>query len=397
MSVTLGLLSPHSGRADWITRASREAIAAAVALAREDGEVWAERLRVVEADASSADEARRQARRLIDEEGARIITGSALSEIALAGSEVADERDVLYWEVAAVANEVTTRGLRRVFRLNADASRFAATAIEFVQTDLARLGGPIERIGIVHETTALGSSIASAVATRAPEHGLRVVAFDAFASGASVGTLASVVARLGREGAEVLMATATGREAALLLAEIDGQSLPLRAVIGAGGGWGSRSLRETAGELLDGVVSVNNSRIWMLREEGLLPPARSLARRYRDRCAAQGVTEPLADRDLMFLGTDLLLRRVLPRSRSLAAADLRDAALAIDVPAGGTVAGMGVRFDETGHNTRGRIVAMQWQQGRLVTVAPERFATHALLPDARRAQRPAATSRRARP
>ena len=52
--------------------------------------------------------------------------------------------------------------------------------------------------------------------------------------------------------------------------------------------------------------------------------------------------------------------------------------LATDLPEGKAVTGWGALFDESGQNTRARPLLAQWQEGRLVTVAPAPAAVGAL-------------------
>jgi branched-chain amino acid transport system substrate-binding protein len=55
---------------------------------------------------------------------------------------------------------------------------------------------------------------------------------------------------------------------------------------------------------------------------------------------------------------------------------VRAAALKLDIPLGAAPNGWGVKFRDDGQNTLERVqhYMLQWQDGRLVTVWPERFA-----------------------
>jgi len=380
----IGLILPTAGRAVWVSEACREGIEAALALAREDGDRWADRVRLVPAAATDPDAARAEARRLIASEGARVLIGSALSEYCLAASEAAEALGALYWEVASVADEVTERGFRTMFRLNANARSFAAASVALVVDVLPAIVGSVERLAVAYERTALGTTVGRAVAAIAKARGLAVVAEEPFrTTGSDPSDLPALVARIGAAGPQALLATAVGTDAATIVREVARQRIPLKALVGAAGGWGGLPLRRELGALLDGVFSVNNARAWRLAPDGLTPAARVELERYRASCAARRLIEPLADRDLAFVGMRLLVGSVAPAAGSLALDDLRRAALALDVPDGGTVIGMGVRFDASGHNTRGRPVAMQWQAGTLMTVDPVELATHPIMEPSR--------------
>jgi branched-chain amino acid transport system substrate-binding protein len=71
-----------------------------------------------------------------------------------------------------------------------------------------------------------------------------------------------------------------------------------------------------------------------------------------------------------------LLNDIIPKAGSLEADKLREAALSLDIAEGGTVLGWGVKFNpETGQNDRAFATVMQWQENKVETVFPEKFAT----------------------
>jgi branched-chain amino acid transport system substrate-binding protein len=75
-----------------------------------------------------------------------------------------------------------------------------------------------------------------------------------------------------------------------------------------------------------------------------------------------------------------LLDKVLRTAGVTDPAKLKEAALALDIPAGGTSLGWGVKFvrpgsEMQGQNERSFPVAQQWQDGKLVVVAPDNLKT----------------------
>ena len=67
----------------------------------------------------------------------------------------------------------------------------------------------------------------------------------------------------------------------------------------------------------------------------------------------------------------LELLRAIDKGNGFSADEIKEAVLAIDVPAGGTAAGIGIKIGENNQNERARMMGMQWQDGELVTVYPE--------------------------
>lgn len=372
--VSIGLVFPMEGQARWVSEASLEGVELALAIAREDGASWADRVRLLRSNASTPQTARAEAARLCDE-GARVLTGSAVSAICLAASEVSEPRGAFYWEVAAVAEEVTTRGLRHVFSLNADARDFARAGVSFVAGPLSDAVGRIGRVAVVYEDSPFGRSVGTAVVRVAQDAGVDVAVDASFTAGADEdAALAAILRQIFAARPDAVLATCGARAAAALIRG----ARPARAIVGIGGGFASPELTAELGPLLDGAFSVNNSRALALRPGGLLPEAAALLARYRAACEARGIRDPQADRDLNFIGTSLLVRELLPAAPTAEADALRAAALALDVPKGGLINGMGARFDDWGHNTRGIVAGMQWQDGELRTVHPAGLATSAL-------------------
>jgi branched-chain amino acid transport system substrate-binding protein len=82
-----------------------------------------------------------------------------------------------------------------------------------------------------------------------------------------------------------------------------------------------------------------------------------------------------------FVAGWVLFHEVLPHARSLHPADVRKAALAVDLPYGSEINGAGVRFagpaaPDAGQNLRAISVIWQWQRpGHAAVVYPASYAT----------------------
>ena len=82
-----------------------------------------------------------------------------------------------------------------------------------------------------------------------------------------------------------------------------------------------------------------------------------------------------------FVAGWILFHDVLPHARSLSPADIRDAALKVNIPYGSEINGAGVRFappgaPDEGQNLRAISVIWQWQRpGHEVVVYPKNYAT----------------------
>ncbi len=122
----LGALFPLTGNLSVLGTEALAGAEVAVEMANERGGVLGRRVALVTADATSPANATNEARRLITREGLRFLLGTYGSSISLAIAAAANQFRAVYWENSAVADDLTARGHRYVFRLNDNASIMAA-------------------------------------------------------------------------------------------------------------------------------------------------------------------------------------------------------------------------------------------------------------------------------
>ncbi|MEJ1978737.1 MAG: ABC transporter substrate-binding protein [Acetobacteraceae bacterium] len=99
-------------------------------LANERGGVLGQTIVLDTADATSPAIATNEARRLINRSGLKLLVGAYGSSISLAIAAAANQLKVPYFEGAAVADDLTQRGYRYVFRLNDNANAMAAAQVQ---------------------------------------------------------------------------------------------------------------------------------------------------------------------------------------------------------------------------------------------------------------------------
>jgi branched-chain amino acid transport system substrate-binding protein len=97
--------------------------------------------------------------------------------------------------------------------------------------------------------------------------------------------------------------------------------------------------------------------------------------RFIDAYTKQIGRKPLTHATLGFVGATLLFNEVLAKSTPGNLDSMVTAIKAIDIPDGGTVAGWGVKYDETGQNTRAGWYIMQYQNGRMICIFPNTYST----------------------
>src|SRR5699024_4420706 len=96
------------------------------------GGVNGNKIVLVKADAVDANQAVGEARRLTSVENVTAVFGSYASGVSAAATQVTELAGVPYFELGAVADTITSRGMKYVFRSNSTAKNFAERSIEAV-------------------------------------------------------------------------------------------------------------------------------------------------------------------------------------------------------------------------------------------------------------------------
>ncbi len=111
----------------------------------QQGGILGKKIVFVNGDAVDPKTAVSEVERLCTVEKVSVILGSFSSSISLAASAKADQHKVVYWELGAVGDEITKRGLKHVFRtcptgsdLGRDQLRFALDGPGFQRSEKPR-------------------------------------------------------------------------------------------------------------------------------------------------------------------------------------------------------------------------------------------------------------------
>ena len=391
MLVSAGLLfAPVDGRAqDWrigalfplsgnLSVLGTEALAGdqiAVDMVNEQGGVKGHKIVLVTADATNPAVATNEARRLVTRENVKLLTGTYGSSISLAIAAVANQFNVPYWEGSAVSDELTSRGYKYVFRMNDNASAMSGGLVEAV-TDLfaPKIGKPVKdlKIVMIHEDSAFGTSIAKTFEAQIKQKGGSVT-LEPYP--AATQDLSPLVLRIKQANPDVLVATQYFNDAILFWRQARNHAYNPRYFVAIGAGQATPDYYKGVGKGGEGVLLADvPSRI---KPEALLPEARKMQDEFFKRYEAKMGKPPASHATRHFSAMHTLLTKILPAAGSLEPEAIRKAVLALDEPVGSTILGFGLKFAENGQNERAFNVVLQWQDGKLVSVWPQRFAVAA--------------------
>lgn len=371
----IGVLYPLSGNLSVLGTEALAGAQVAADMVNEQGGVNGRKVELVVADATSPANATNEARRLVTREGVKLMAGTYGSSIALAIAAVGNQFKVPYWEGAAAADEVTGRGYRYVFRLNDTASTLAGALVLAVRELFApKIGREIKalKIAMIHEDSAFGTSIAKDFVAQVEAEGGKVAIVEPYAANSQ--DLSSLVLRLKSAAPDVLVATQYFNDAILFWRQSRDNGYNPKYFAAIGSGQATPDFQKGVGKDAEGVLMADVP-AGGVRPDALLPAARVLQDEFFKRYQAKLGKLPASHATRNFSAMHVLLTRVLASAGSLDAEAIRKAVMALDEPIGTTILGYGLKFAENGQNERAFNVILQWQDGKIVTVWPERFAT----------------------
>lgn len=368
--IKVGALYPLSGSLALLGDESYRGLEIAVAERNAAGGLKGEQIKLFKADAVDAGQAVGAARKLTSVENVTAVFGSYSSALSFAATQVTEMAGVPYFELGAVSDNITERDLKYVMRSNPTAKNFAEGTI----TAITQIVGPslkVEpkqlKIAIIHEDALYGTTIAGFQKQLAQAQGLNVV--EVLPYSAKAVDLSSLILRLKGAQADVVLQTSYQNDTTLFFRQIREAGFKPKAVIGAGGGYSMQDTVKVVGaENMEGVLDVDFPQ-FQTNENGA-PGISAFARAYKERFGS----EPRSGHSLInYVGAKIFLD-AMEKSPSLEADAIRASVATVDIPVGGTAAGIGAKFGENGQNQRANTAIMQWQNGLLKTVYPDAAA-----------------------
>lgn len=369
--VKFGALYPFSGQLALLGEESARGLEIAVDEINAAGGVQGEKVVLVRGDAVDNNQAIGEARRLISLEQVAAIFGTYSSARSIAASQVAELSGIPFFELGAVADEVTGRGLTYLFRTNPYAANMGKMVIDMVVDKIAPGIGkkPEElKIGIIYEDSSYGTSVSTHEANYAKEKGLNVVVSSGYP--ASTVDMSSLVLELKQAGVDVVLQTSYQNDSVLFLQQANEASYTPAAVIGGGGGYSMQPTADAVGhDVIDGVLDVDFTQ-YLVNTEAT-PGLEAFVETYKKKYGSA----PRSGHSLNnYVGAKAILEAI-GKAEGFEPDTIVKAVKVMDIPDGATAAGYGIKFGENNQNERASMMGMQWQDGKLVTVYPDAAAT----------------------
>ena len=363
--VKFGALFPFSGGLALLGEESFRGVELAVEEINAAGGIQGEQIELVRGDAVDNNQAIGEARRLISREGVKAILGTYSSSRSIAASQVAELSGIPYFELGAVADEVTGRDLQYLYHTNPTAETMGIMTIDMIVDKIAPGLGvePSElKIGVIHEDSAYGTSVAGHQEEYGAEKGLNIVTVQGYPS--STVDMSSLVLDLKDRDVDVVLQTSYQNDSVLFLNQSAEAGFEPDAIIGGGGGYSLTATAEAVGDKMEGVLDVDFTQYAVNTE--FTPGLEDFLSAYQDKYGE----DPRSGHSLNnYVGAMAILEGI-GEGEGFEPDQIVAAVEAIDIPSGETAAGYGVKFGEQNQNERAMMMGMQWQGGKLVTVYP---------------------------
>ncbi|MHB8612618.1 MAG: ABC transporter substrate-binding protein [Candidatus Dormibacteraceae bacterium] len=377
--LVLGAIYPLSGPQAPGGKQELAGVRSALAVAQSSGALTAHvRLQVI--DATTPQEASAAVDTLVHDYHVPAILGTYGSTLSTVASARAEELKTVYWETGAVADPITAQR-RYVFRTVATGSSLGRMAVTFTHDVLLptmKLDTP--RAVIVRVNDVYGRSVGGGEEALAKTMGIQVVDVIEYDPNAFVPDV--IAARLAADHPDFLWDVSYLADGVAIWQALLRSHVPLRAAIGTSSAFCMPAFGRLLGAGSVGVYAADKPDAG-ISQAALSPAGVALLARAR---TAYGQSNNGAAMEIPavagFVGGWALFSAVIPKLFGPINADtIRSAAMMVDIPAGDSINGGGVKFGadgslDEGQNTRAAAVIGQWQAvGVMKIVYPAAYAT----------------------
>jgi branched-chain amino acid transport system substrate-binding protein len=317
------------------------------------------KIELVVADATSTPTtAATVAQRLVTQNRVTAILGAFVSSLTIAISEVTERRDIPLLTMS-FADQITGRGFKNIFQVVAKASVIGAAQFENTLAIAQAAGTKLERIAIMYEDTAYGTSQAVGLRNGAKKHDVQIVMDDAYPLG--ITDVTPLINKLRASGAQAVFPVSYLNDSLQIIRVMRQQGISIPAIGGAAG-YVIPDFEKGLGEYAEGILSIDTSNYDLAPE-----PAKAFRERYGYFMVHEAFEHAVC--------LDVLVQAIEKAGKTDPTA-LRDILHSTRFEGGWTrgMTGGAVQFDETGLNTLSVPLMVQWRNKELVTVWPENVA-----------------------
>ena len=366
--VVLGAIYPLTGPQAPGGKAELAGVQAALRLSNANV-----RLQVI--DATTPQAASAAVDTLVNQYHVPAILGTYGSTLSAASSARAEELKTVYWETGAVADPITAHR-HYVFRTVATGSSLGRMAVAFTHDVLApKYSLPTPRAVVVRVNDIYGRSVGGGEEALAKTVGVDVV--DVIEYNPNAYDANAIAARLAQDRADFLWDVSYLDDGVTIWRALLKNQVSFKGAIGTSSAFCMPEFSERLGAGSVGVYAADKPDS-NISPSALSPSGQTLLAKARAAYGGGSMDIPAV---AGFVGGWTLFHYVLPNvNGSVSAESIRTAALEVDVPAGDSINGGGVKFAgagalDEGQNTRAAAVVGQWRAvGVMRIVYPAAYA-----------------------
>jgi branched-chain amino acid transport system substrate-binding protein len=133
----IGMLVPFTGPLALEGNRTWMGFQIAADMVNDKGGIWGKKIEYVKGDSVTPDSAIAEMERLITVEKVNIVAGGYSSSRVFAASEINEKYKKIYWVSTAVAENITSRGLKYIFRYNIPSSKLGGAKIIYAAEKIA--------------------------------------------------------------------------------------------------------------------------------------------------------------------------------------------------------------------------------------------------------------------
>ncbi len=330
------------------------------------------KLKVIYGD-SQADPQKGQSEteRLIQSEKVAAMLGAYNSAVTATASQSAERLQIPFVNPESSSPTLVTRGFKWFFRSTPDDSMFAENFFQFLD-DVAKKSPDkvTKKVAILHTDDLFGSDVNKFSRQFADKYKYDVLTDAAYK--ATTPDLTSEIQRVKGAGASILIEASYLADATLAIRGLKQQNVNFQGILGMDAGFVDTQFIPNVGKDSEGLLS---REVWA-KDLGV---KKAIVKQVNDLFRQKYGTDMNGTSARAFTGV-FVLADAMNRARSLEPAKIQAALRETDLKGEQLIMPWeGVKFDDTGQNTKGRGIMVQIQGGQYVTVWPLDLASKELV------------------
>lgn len=296
-------------------------------------------------------------------QGVSVILGAYQSNVTFPTTQIAEKLGVPYIDPIAIADSITEgRNFKYTFKVAPKASWYARDQLQFIKWAGEKAGKPVKRIVLMYEDTLFGQSTSKGQAESAKELGIEVL--EKISYPADTPDITPTISRVKQIAPDGLLLVSYISDAVLITKTMKelGVDLP---ILGTSAGHIDPAYIANLGPLAEYSFTVGE---W--NPDLKKPGAAAIAERF-----AKKFNVPMNGHAAETYMSTIVLANALERAGSADRAKLRDALAKTNICGKDNILPYDcIKFDPSGQSPQGRLVMLQVQKGKFVSVWPPEIA-----------------------